>query len=248
MPPALARRLRGLACPIACPSRAHRLLSGFRKPDHVSSAAPRRTKRSIYSGGGDASPLSLARSAPALARPAVARQRRLPVGRARADGAAARRASGPSSATAAAASRSGAAEAAQELRKRSRAALLAAARVETQGKLERELQKVDSSFSDQLGEYSKLHRRLDEVLLELEADYKECGDAPPAGAGLVGRRGVDRQDPGGGRPGRAEDPRQHPQVVAATPRRRRSRSTATTPRGATRRWAGWRRPGRTCAG
>jgi hypothetical protein len=70
-------------------------------------------------------------------------------------------------------------DAAQELRKQSRAALLAAARVETQGKLERELQKVDSSFADKLGDYSKMHRRLDELLLELDADYKKCGEAPP---------------------------------------------------------------------
>ncbi|HVH20653.1 MAG TPA: hypothetical protein VNF72_20355 [Myxococcota bacterium] len=70
-------------------------------------------------------------------------------------------------------------ESAQELRKQSRAALLAAARVETQGKLERELQKVDSSFAAKLGDYSNLHRRLDEVLLELDADYKKCGEAPP---------------------------------------------------------------------
>ena len=70
-------------------------------------------------------------------------------------------------------------EAAQELRKRSRAALLAAGRVETQGKLERELQRVDSSFSEQLGQYAKLHRRLDEVLHALESDYKSCGEAPP---------------------------------------------------------------------
>jgi hypothetical protein len=70
-------------------------------------------------------------------------------------------------------------DAGEALSKRSRAALLAAGRVETQGKLERELQRVDSSFSDQLGQYTKLHRRLDELLLELEADYKRCGEAPP---------------------------------------------------------------------
>ena len=70
-------------------------------------------------------------------------------------------------------------EAAADLRKQSRAALLAAARVETQGKLERELQKVDSSFADQLGDYAKLHRRLDELLHGMESDYKACGEAPP---------------------------------------------------------------------
>jgi hypothetical protein len=70
-------------------------------------------------------------------------------------------------------------EAAQELRKRSREALLAAGRVETQGKLERELQRVDSSFAEQLGQYSKLHRRLDELLHQLESNHKSCGEAPP---------------------------------------------------------------------
>jgi hypothetical protein len=70
-------------------------------------------------------------------------------------------------------------ESAQELRKRARAALLASGRLETQGKLERELQRVDSSFADQLGEYAKVHRRLDELLLEVESDYKSCGEAPP---------------------------------------------------------------------
>ena len=77
-------------------------------------------------------------------------------------------------------------DAAQELRKQSRAALLAAARVETQGKLERELQKVDQSFAAKLGDYSTLHRRLDEVLLLLDADYKKCGEAPPQVPGWSG--------------------------------------------------------------
>ena len=70
-------------------------------------------------------------------------------------------------------------QSAHGLRERSRAALLAAGRVETSGKLERELQRVDQSFAEQLGEYAKLQRRLDESLLELEADYKQCGIAPP---------------------------------------------------------------------
>jgi hypothetical protein len=70
-------------------------------------------------------------------------------------------------------------EAAQALRERSRAALIAAGRVETSGKLERELQRVDASFAEQLGEYANLQRRLDEALLGLDADYKQCGIAPP---------------------------------------------------------------------
>jgi hypothetical protein len=69
--------------------------------------------------------------------------------------------------------------AAAELRKRSRAVLLAAGKLEAQGVLEREFQRIDASFSDQLGQYSKIHRRLDDLLHEIEADYQRCGEAPP---------------------------------------------------------------------
>jgi hypothetical protein len=68
---------------------------------------------------------------------------------------------------------------AQELRKRSRATLLAAGKLDAQGKLEREFHRVDSTFSDKLGQYANLHRRLDDLLLELEGDYRKCGEAPP---------------------------------------------------------------------
>jgi hypothetical protein len=69
---------------------------------------------------------------------------------------------------------------AQELRKRSRAALLAAGKLEAQGKLEREFARIDATFSEKLGDYAKVHRRLDDLLVELEADYKRCGNTPPA--------------------------------------------------------------------
>lgn len=68
---------------------------------------------------------------------------------------------------------------AQALRARSRDALLAAGQLEAQGKLERELAKIDGAFSEKLGDYAKVHRRLDDLLVELEADYKKCGDTPP---------------------------------------------------------------------
>jgi hypothetical protein len=68
---------------------------------------------------------------------------------------------------------------AQELRKRARTALLAAGRIEAQGKLERELHRVDSAFSVGLGQYSSLHRRLDDLVVELEADQQRCAETPP---------------------------------------------------------------------
>jgi len=68
---------------------------------------------------------------------------------------------------------------AQELRKRSRAALLAAGRIEAQNKLGREFQRVDASWSQQLGQYAKVHRRIDDLLVKLEGDYQHCGETPP---------------------------------------------------------------------
>jgi hypothetical protein len=69
--------------------------------------------------------------------------------------------------------------AADEMRVRSRAALLAAGALEAQSKLERELHRIDDTFSEKLGQYAKLHRRLDDLLQRLGADYEKCGDSPP---------------------------------------------------------------------
>jgi hypothetical protein len=69
--------------------------------------------------------------------------------------------------------------AAQELRKRARAALLAAGQLESQGRIERELHRIDTTYSDRLGQYSKLHRKLDDLLAKLETDYHKSEEAPP---------------------------------------------------------------------
>ncbi len=70
-------------------------------------------------------------------------------------------------------------ETAGELRKRARAALLAAGQLESQGKIERELHRIDSTYTERLGQYSKIHRKLDDLLHKLEADYHESEEAPP---------------------------------------------------------------------
>jgi hypothetical protein len=70
-------------------------------------------------------------------------------------------------------------EIAGSLRERSRESLLAAGTLELQGKLDREFHRIDEGFSKKLEKYSGLHRRLDDLLLELDADYKQCGEAPP---------------------------------------------------------------------
>jgi hypothetical protein len=68
---------------------------------------------------------------------------------------------------------------AQELRKRARAALVAAGQLDAQGKMEREFHRVDTTFAERAGQYSKLHRRLDELLGKLETDYQQSQEAPP---------------------------------------------------------------------
>jgi hypothetical protein len=65
------------------------------------------------------------------------------------------------------------------LRERSRESLLAAGTLELQGKLDREFHRIDQGFSQKLEKYAGLHRRLDDLLLGLDSDYKSCGEAPP---------------------------------------------------------------------
>jgi hypothetical protein len=72
------------------------------------------------------------------------------------------------------------------LRERSRESLLAAGTLELQGKLDREFHRIDQGFSDKLEKYSALHRRLDDLLLQADADYQRCGDAPPEVPGWTG--------------------------------------------------------------
>lgn len=69
--------------------------------------------------------------------------------------------------------------AAEELHKSSRKVLLAAGTRDAQGRLDRELQRVDDGFSGQLGQYGRLQRQLDDSLLAVERDYKAGGIAPP---------------------------------------------------------------------
>jgi len=69
--------------------------------------------------------------------------------------------------------------AAEALHERSRIALLAASGLDIQTKLEKEFHRIESGFSERLGQYSGLHRRLDDLLQSLEQDYQQSGDSPP---------------------------------------------------------------------
>jgi len=71
------------------------------------------------------------------------------------------------------------AQAAEELGERNRKVLFATGIRETQGRLDRELNRMDAGYSEQMGNYGDLQRRLDETLIAVERDYQECGAAPP---------------------------------------------------------------------
>ncbi len=71
------------------------------------------------------------------------------------------------------------AAAADGLRERSRAALLAAGSLDLGRKLDREFHGIDRGFSEKLEQYANLHRHLDDLLQELDDDYRKCGDNPP---------------------------------------------------------------------
>ncbi|MFI5317549.1 MAG: hypothetical protein ACHQ6T_17745, partial [Myxococcota bacterium] len=85
--------------------------------------------------------------------------------------------------------------AAGELRKRARAALVAAGRLDAQGKLSREINRIDKTFSERLGQYSGLSRRLDDLLVKLEADYEDCAITPPEVPGWSAAVGAIAQIP-----------------------------------------------------
>ena len=78
------------------------------------------------------------------------------------------------------------ASSAEELEARNREALLASAELELHGKVERELNRIDTAFSEKVGQYSTLNRRLDDLLQHLDTDYKKCGDSPPEVPGWAG--------------------------------------------------------------
>jgi hypothetical protein len=75
--------------------------------------------------------------------------------------------------------------AAERLDKRSREAVLAAGELEFSARVQRELGRIDSSLSGKVGQYADLHRRLDELVHRIDADYESCGDSPPEVPGWV---------------------------------------------------------------
>lgn len=73
--------------------------------------------------------------------------------------------------------------ASDELRRRNREVLLEAGRLEAEGKLEREFQRLATTFTSDLKQYPALHRRLDESLKRVEEDLKASSLTPPEAPG-----------------------------------------------------------------
>ncbi|MCH7869617.1 MAG: hypothetical protein IH881_18130 [Myxococcales bacterium] len=70
-------------------------------------------------------------------------------------------------------------QAASALAARNGKILLAAGIREAQGRLDRELYRMDAGYSEQMGKYGDLQRRLDATLISVERDYHKCGVVPP---------------------------------------------------------------------
>jgi hypothetical protein len=68
---------------------------------------------------------------------------------------------------------------AREMTQRSQELVLDSGREGAEIKIEREFRRIESTFAKDLADFPQLHRKLDDLLTQAEADYKECGTTPP---------------------------------------------------------------------
>jgi hypothetical protein len=67
--------------------------------------------------------------------------------------------------------------------KRDREMILEMGKGDAETKVAREFHRVEVSFSKELGRYPEMHRKMDDLIARLDADYKECGSAAPTPPG-----------------------------------------------------------------
>ena len=67
--------------------------------------------------------------------------------------------------------------------KRDREMVLEMGKGDAESKVAREFHRVEVSFSKELGRYPEMHRKMDDLIARLDADYKECGNAAPTPPG-----------------------------------------------------------------
>src|SRR5437763_4147724 len=54
---------------------------------------------------------------------------------------------------------------------------------DTEAKIGREFHRIEGAFAKELARYPDLHRKLDDVVTKMDADFQECGTAAPAAPG-----------------------------------------------------------------
>jgi hypothetical protein len=67
----------------------------------------------------------------------------------------------------------------QDLSRRGQELALANGREATGQRIEREFRRIEATFAKDLARIPDLHRRLDDHITKLEADYEECSEVPP---------------------------------------------------------------------
>jgi hypothetical protein len=67
--------------------------------------------------------------------------------------------------------------------KRDREMVLEMGKGDAESKVAREFHRVEVSFSKELSRYPEMHRKMDDLIARLDADYKECGSAAPTPPG-----------------------------------------------------------------
>jgi hypothetical protein len=74
-------------------------------------------------------------------------------------------------------------ETAEQLKSRSHELLLEAGRDSQEQRIEQEFRRLESNYARDLAEYPKLHLKLDENITQIDSDYRDAAEVPPAAPG-----------------------------------------------------------------
>lgn len=74
-------------------------------------------------------------------------------------------------------------ETAERVQSRSRELLLEAGRDSQEQHIEQEFRRIESNYARDLAEYPKLHLKLDENITQIDSDYRDAAEVPPAAPG-----------------------------------------------------------------
>jgi hypothetical protein len=74
-------------------------------------------------------------------------------------------------------------ETAERLQSRSRELLLEVGRDSQEQRIEQEFRRLESNYARDLAEYPKLHLKLDENITQIDSDYRDAAEVPPAAPG-----------------------------------------------------------------